>query len=952
MIISYDELLNNYYTALQTIESLRAENHQLKTKLGIIEEACPVRIVSEKTAINIYSSVETKIGLFRKLFSGREDVFARRWYSKTTGKSGYQPVCENEWVEGLCDKKVYKCSVCPNRKLLPLTDKAIFNHLSGKDEYGRDVIGIYPMLKDDACRFFCADFDEADYEKDVAAYRAICDEMQIPVAIERSRSGNGAHAWIFFDEPLTALTARKLGSIILTKAMDLRGELSFKSYDRFFPNQDTMPAGGFGNLIALPLQGMARKSGNSVFVDEYFIPYPDQWKYLETIRTISSEQVEAIINTHAKNNELGELVSDKENKPWESKKLPALGQFDFPTELEIIHANMVYVPVAGLSPPAINAVKRLAAFKNPDFYRAQTMRLPIYDKPRIICCADITKEYIALPRGCEKPLCELLDDSAVRYTITDRTNHGKTIPVSFNGQLRDDQQQAADAIREHDTGILSATTGFGKTVIASYLISQRKVNTLVLVHTQALLTQWKKSLEGLLRIDITPPEISKKRGRRSAWSPIGMLGSQKNTLHGIIDVTIIQSALSDGEAKDMVKDYGMVIVDECHHVSAVNFEKVLKSANARYIYGLTATPTRQDGHHPIIFMQCGPIRYKVDAKEQADKRPFEHYLIPRFTSFRSAADKTITELYQELAENQLRNHLIANDVVEALSEGRTPIILTERREHIESLRTLLSGQSENIITLFGTSSQKEKKETLAKLEAIPDSEKLIIIATGKYVGEGFDYPRLDTLFLALPIAWKGKVAQYTGRLHRNYIGKTEVQVYDYVDIHVPMLEKMYQKRVKGYAAVGYKAKIKATEPVTPDLIYDGKSFYPVFANDITRANNEILIVSPFMRKNRLAQMIKLLSQVMLNGISVTVVTRPPEDFKEHERDIVNQNTELLSSHGIQVKCKSEFHQKFTVIDQKIVWYGSVNFLSYGTHEESIMRFENYDLAGQLIDTVI
>ena len=613
---------------------------------------------------------------------------------------------------------------------------------------------------------------------------------------------------------------------------------------------------------------------------------------------------------------------------------------------------MIYIPIIGLTSPALNALKRLAAFKNPDFYRMQAMRKSIYDKPRVICCADITKDYIALPRGCEKPLCDMLNESNVRYSIVDKTNPGTLIPVSFNGKLRDDQQKAADAILEHDTGVLSATTGFGKTVIASYLIAQRKINTLILVHTQALLAQWKKSLESFLCFELTPPETPKRRGRRTVWSPIGTLGSQKNTLHGNVDIAIIQSALSDGEAKDLVKNYGMVIVDECHHISAVNFEKVLKSANAKYVYGLTATPTRQDGHHPIIFMQCGPMRYKVDAKEQAEKRPFEHFLIPRFTSFRSAADKTITTIYKKLSENQLRNNLIANDVIEALSDGRTPIILTERREHIETLSGLLSGKCDNIITLFGTSSQKEKRETLAKLESIPDNEKLIIIATGKYVGEGFDYPRLDTLFLALPIAWKGKVAQYTGRLHRNYTGKTEVQVYDYVDIHVPMLEKMYQKRVKGYAAVGYKAKIKTIEPITPNLIYDGKSFYPVFADDVMHATKEVLIVSPFMRKNRLTQTIKLLSQVILNGVSVTVVTRPPEDFKEKERDIVIQNTELLLDHGIQVKYKSEFHQKFTVIDQKVAWYGSVNFLSYGTHEESIMRFESYDLARQLIDTVI
>lgn len=951
-MLPYEELLKKYNIALQTIDSLRAENKHLKSKLGIVEANASATTTNDRSAINKYSSVDTKIRLFRKIFSGREDVFARRWYSKTTGKSGYQPVCENEWAEGICDKKAYKCSACPNRKLLPLSDRAVYNHLAGKDDYGRDVIGIYPMLPDDTCRFLCADFDDAEFKEDVAAYRSVCEELNLSVSVERSRSGNGAHAWIFFEEAVPADLARKMGTIILTKAMQLRGELSFKSYDRFFPNQDTMPVGGFGNLIALPLQGRARKTGNSVFVDENFIPYPDQWEYLASIQYVSPEQVEETVTKYGKNNELGELVRDTEEKPWEAKKHHSLCQLDFPATLEIVRANMVYIPVTGLTSPTLNAVKRLAAFKNPDFYRAQAMRMPIYDKPRVICCADITKDYIALPRGCEKSLCDMLNEANVRYSLVDKTNPGTLIPVSFNGKLRDDQQKAADAILEYDTGVLSATTGFGKTVIASYLIAQRKVNTLILVHTQALLAQWKKSLESFLCCELTPPETPKRRGRRTVWSPIGTLGSQKNTLHEIVDIAIIQSALSDGEAKDLVKNYGMVIVDECHHISAVNFEKVLKSANAKYVYGLTATPTRQDGHHPIIFMQCGPIRYKVDAKEQAEKRPFEHYLIPRFTSFRSAADKTITALYKELSENQLRNDLIVNDVIETLSDGRTPIILTERREHIETLSGLLSGKCDNIITLFGTSSQKEKRETLAKLESIFDNEKLIIIATGKYVGEGFDYPRLDTLFLALPIAWKGKVAQYTGRLHRNYTGKTEVQVYDYVDIHVPMLEKMYQKRVKGYAAVGYKAKIKTNEPITPNLIYDGKSFYPVFADDVIHATKEILIVSPFMRKNRLTQTIKLLSQVILNGVSVTVVTRPPEDFKEKERDIVIQNTELLLDHGIQVKYKSEFHQKFTVIDQKVAWYGSVNFLSYGTHEESIMRFESYDLAGQLIDTVI
>ena len=464
--------------------------------------------------------------------------------------------------------------------------------------------------------------------------------------------------------------------------------------------------------------------------------------------------------------------------------------------------------------------------------------------------------------------------------------------------------------------------------------------------------QWQKSLENFLNLNITPP-LTKKGKVKKNWSPIGVLGAGKNTLQGNIDVAVMQSLVSSNEVKPLVRDYGMIIVDECHHISAVNFEKILRFSNAKYVYGLTATPARQDGHHPIIFMQCGPIRYRVDAKEQAEKRAFGHFLIPRFTSYRSIdTEKGITALYRDLAENEIRNSQIIGDVIDSLKQGHCPIILTERREHVLVFTERLSGYCKNIITLFGTASQKERRETLVRLESIPDDEPLLIIATGKYVGEGFDYPRLDTLFLALPIAWKGKVAQYAGRLHRNYPHKTEVQIYDYVDIHIPVLERMYQKRVKGYAAIGYKIKIDAVWQIEPDIIYDGKSFYQTYCNDISCAVKEVLIVSPFMRKGRITQLIKNFTEAVLNGVSITVITRPPEDFKEKDREIVAKNISQLQDYGIKVIEKAGFHQKFTIIDQDIVWYGSVNFLSFGISEESIMRFTNADIAGQLMDTVI
>ena len=952
-MLSYEELLNKYNTILKENEELKGQIKNLKIKLGMpIETEEKTILETSGTGINKYSSSNEKILLYRSLLCGREDVFTRRWYSKTTEKSGYQPVCENEWADGLCDKKKYKCSVCPNRKLSPITDENIYKHLEGKDYYGRDVIGIYPMLIDETCHFLCADFDDKEYEKDALAFCEICDELNIPAHIERSRSGGGAHVWIFFDMPVPAATSRKLGSLILTKAMEKRSELSFSSYDRLFPNQDTMPNGGFGNLIALPLQGQARKNDNSVFVDRNFKSYSDQWEYLSRIQKISIQTIENLLDSYSKNDVLGILVDESPEKPWDTKPRIQLTSNDFPDKLEIVRSNMIYVPRDGLSANAQNQIKRLAVFKNPDFYKSQAMRLPIYDKPRIICTADITDSYIGLPRGCEPALYDMLGDKVKNIDIIDKTNAGENIPVEFNGKLREEQELAINELLKHNIGVLSATTAFGKTVIASYIASIRKTNTLVLVHTQALMQQWKKSLEQFLTFDITPPEQRKGRGRKKAWSPVGLLGAGKNTLNGIVDVAVMQSLVDGNEVKELVRNYGMIIVDECHHVSAVNFEKILKYANAKYVYGLTATPTRQDGHHPIVFMQCGTIRYRVDAKAQADKREFEHYIIPRFTSFRSISDDNITTLYKNLSDDATRNNLIVNDVVSAIKNGRTPIILTERREHVAMLAELLKPRCDNVIEIVGTTSAKARRETLERLDNIPQEESLVVVATGRYVGEGFDYPRLDTLFLALPIAWKGKVAQYAGRLHRNYPGKAEVQVYDYIDIYVPVLERMYQKRVKSYSAIGYKTKITTSSNASPDLIYDGKTFYPVFCRDVEITQNEILIVSPFMRKACLTQMLKMLSPLIMNNVAVTVVTRPPEDFKDKNKQIVIECSEQLKQYGVKVIYKSDFHQKFAIIDQSVVWYGSVNFLSFGTHEESIMRFENSDAAHQLMDTIL
>ena len=841
------------------IQELEKENARLKAILdkngieykNLEQRTCaPIHVETTPVSINQFT-LQEKVALFQSLFQGRDDVFAKRWYSNATQKSGYQPVCKREWNREFCDKRKYKCADCPNRQFAPLTYNDFFNHLSGKDPLGRDVIGLYPIRKDNTCSFLCTDFDDKNcehgYKNDVLAFINICKTWNVHCYIERSRSGNGAHVWIFFDTPVTAFKARKLGNAILTEAMNRDAHLSFKSYDRFFPNQDTLPTGGLGNLVALPLQGMARRKGNSVFVDEDFNAHADQWELLSQVLKLSEVELDSLLRQHTVPT-LGELSKTSEAKPWETPRMDTTQPEDYPKQIVLTRANMLYVPLVSLSAKCINVFKRIAAFRNPEFYEKQGMRLSTYNIPRIISCSEMTDDYLALPRGCEDAVRDILTQHGVKVVISDKTNHGRNINVTFRGELREEQQKAMEAFAEHNIGTLSATTAFGKTVFAIGMIAMRKVNTLILVHNKNLLEQWKERLETFLQINenIEAPEA--KRGRKKKSSIIGCLYADKNTLHGIIDIALIQSCLSDGEAKPFVKDYGMVIVDECHHVSSVSFEQVLRQVTATYVYGLTATPIRKDGHQPIIFMQCGKIRFTADAKSQMENQEFKRLLIPRFTSFRSITSdcKIYIQVTQDLSEDKIRNEFIVEDVRTAIQEGRTPLVLTTRTAHVKVLAQMLMPFADHVIQLIGADSAKEKRLALQKLQSIPTSETLVIVATGKYVGEGFDYPRLDTLFLAMPIAWKGNVEQYAGRLHREYAGKDEVRIYDYVDIHVPLCDSMYRKRLKGYSRAGYGKNVASStlDNNPQELIYERNNYEAIFLKDLAKAQHSVVIAVP------------------------------------------------------------------------------------------------------------
>ncbi len=668
-------------------------------------------------------------------------------------------------------------------------------------------MGIYPMLRDETCFFLAADFDKAAWQDDAGAFLETCRQMNLPAALERSRSGNGAHVWFFFSSATPAVLARKLGAHILTETMERRPEVGLDSYDRFFPNQDTLPQGGFGNLIALPLQKRPRELGNSVFLDERFNPYPDQWGFLSSIRKMGSQEVQEVVRlAEDKGRIIGAGVAldteEDEAAPWmappsrQRREAPIPGPL--PETLELTLGNQIYIPKEPLPPGLRNRLIRLAAFQNPEFYKAQAMRLPTYDKPRIIACAEDFPHHIGLPRGCLPDLLQVLSDLKIKPAIHDERNRGRALNATFQGELRPEQRAAAQDLLAHETGVLAATTAFGKTVVAAWLIAHRGVNTLVLVHRRQLQQQWIERLSAFLGMPATS---------------IGRIGGGRKKSTGLLDVAVIQSLIRKGTVADLVGDYGHLIVDECHHLSAQSFEQVVRQAKATFVTGLSATVTRKDGHHPIIFMQCGPVRFRVSARQGTAAHPFEHTVLVRPTDFRPIrpADSDMRfqfhQLYDELVADKERNRLICQDVMQALREGHAPLVLTERNEHLDALSKQLAPEVSHLIVLRGGMRKREVEAVQARLAAIPAGETRLLLATGRYAGEGFDDAPLDTLFLTLPISWHGTIAQYVGRLHRLYEGKREVRVYDYADLNVPMLARMFDRRCRGYETIGYAIQL-------------------------------------------------------------------------------------------------------------------------------------------------
>ncbi|NOT13582.1 MAG: DEAD/DEAH box helicase family protein [Methylococcaceae bacterium] len=780
-------------TNLSSLVELQTENARLIALLEshgiewrLPPELPPTAAISIEPASSCLSTNE-KVALFRRLFRGRTDVYPVRWESKTTGESGYSPACANEWRAGVCHKPRIKCSDCGVRQLNPLSDTVIYNHLSGEH-----IIGVYPLLADDTCYFLAVDFDEEDWKEDALAFVQSCFELGVPAALEISRSGNGAHVWIFFSTNVLARDARRLGTAVISHACSRTRQLKLTSYDRLFPNQDMMPKGGFGNLIALPLQKKPRESGFSVFVNNNLQPYPDQWVFLASIRPMAIMDIEPTILRAAGNaHPLDVTFIEEEDykEPWkhvDTKTTKLVGAM--PHSLIVTLANQVYFKKSELPHSLVNRLIRLAAFQNPEFYKAQAMRFSVWNKPRVIGCAENYPNHIALPRGCLEAVLKLLKENSIRCDLLDERFEGQVIDVVFAGILRAEQEAAITEMMNHQDGVLCAPTAFGKTVAAAALIARRGINTLILVHRTELLKQWQARLQSFLGV---------------GKGVVGTISGGKAKPTGQIDIAVMQSLSRQGEVNPLVENYGQVIVDECHHVGASSFDAILKRVKAKYVLGLTATPIRRDGQQPIIFMQCGPIRYTAS---KSDSAPTDLEVIPRmiYKTIALPQEVVIQEVFRHIANNEERTAAIAAEVVNAFNLGRKVLVLTERTDHLDAILAALDGKLLSPFVLHGRMSKKQRANVIKELDELLLDAPRVLLATGKLVGEGFDHPALDTLVLAMPISWKGTLQQYAGRLHREHATKIDVRIIDFVDTGHPALLRMWHKRQRGYRAMGYR----------------------------------------------------------------------------------------------------------------------------------------------------
>ena len=973
----YSDLINSLQSRIQALED---ENRLLKERLdeagvsyadivsgdaqGVVELYDP----DQGARIKKFDVTDKIASDFFMMFCrGRKDLYDLRYTNPKTGKNGYYTQCFNRWDRGchIQKKDGVRCKDCELRAYKPVTLPLIKAHMNGTDPNGNDVVAIYPMLENNLCQLLVFDFDnhakgaeQEDYantddrwKEEINALRRICKNLDVDAVVERSRSGRGAHLWIFFKEMIPARLARKFGFALLEKGAESVNLKSFKYYDRMIPTQDALPEGGLGNVIALPLQGMALKSGNSAFVDENWNAYEDQLKVLVGTRRLTRQEIDDYLSLWYSTGFTSE--DNGTDAPWDKNSEIEAGSVK--GVVRIVLADRIYIDSSGMSNKTKRQLRRMATFSNKQYFQNQAMDMPNYDESRFIYLGSDEGKYIVLPRGLREDIQKKFDNAGIRYKIEDKRTQGRELNISFKGELRESQIPAAETMLENETGILHAATAFGKTVVCCDMIARRGISTLILVDRADLMNQWIKRLDEFLDIDEELPEYQTKTGRtRKRKSLIGNLQGAHDTLIGIVDVAMIRSLKKKDGFHPMLKEYAQVYFDECHHAASESAIEVLQEINAKYVYGVTATPKRGDGKEKINEFLLGPIRYRFTAKDRAEEQNIDHLVYPRFTRTVKPHHLSKTpygnDAYELIRNNDVRDEQIIRDVADCVQAGRTPVVLTKYVDHANKLSERLKKYADRLILLTGANGTKVRRAQVKELNEVDDSDSLILVGTGSLLGEGFDFPRLDTLFMATPVSGENVVEQYVGRLNRDYDGKENVIVYDYVDSHIPKFDKMYAARLKAYKKIGYELCVNMDgEKQKANAIYDIENYAETYWKDLEEANSAVVVSSPRLNNQKVDRIINMLGKRRELGVKVTIVTWHPDAYKYGKDDVRMELMERLRKAGFEIRLVEESCEHYAVIDNEIVWYGSVNLLSKEDAEDNLMRVCSKDIAAELLE---
>lgn len=973
----YSDLINSLQSRIQALED---ENRLLKERLdeagvsyadivsgdaeGVVELYDP----DQGARIKKFDVTDKIASDFFMMFCrGRKDLYDLRYTNPKTGKNGYYTQCFNRWDRGchIQKKDGVRCKDCELRAYKPVTLPLIKAHMNGTDPNGNDVVAIYPMLENNLCQLLVFDFDnhakgaeQEDYaniddrwKEEINALRRICKNLDVDAVVERSRSGRGAHLWIFFKEMIPARLARKFGFALLEKGAESVNLKSFKYYDRMIPTQDALSEGGLGNVIALPLQGMALKSGNSAFVDENWNAYEDQLKVLAGTRRLTRQEIEDYLSLWYSTGFTSE--DNGTDAPWGKNSEIEAGSVK--GVVRIVLADRIYIDSSGMSNKTKRQIRRMATFSNKQYFQNQAMDMPNYDESRFIYLGSDEGKYIVLPRGLREDILKKFDNAGIRYKIEDKRTQGRELNISFKGELRESQIPAAETMLENETGILHAATAFGKTVVCCDMIARRGISTLILVDRADLMNQWIKRLDEFLDIDEELPEYQTKTGRtRKRKSLIGNLQGAHDTLTGIVDVAMIRSLKKKDGFHPMLKEYAQVYFDECHHAASESAIEVLQEINAKYVYGVTATPKRGDGKEKINEFLLGPIRYRFTAKDRAEEQNIDHLVYPRFTRTVKPHHLSKTpygnDAYELIRNNDVRDEQIIRDVADCVQAGRTPVVLTKYVDHANKLSERLKKYADRLILLTGANGTKARRAQVKELNEVDDSDSLILVGTGSLLGEGFDFPRLDTLFMATPVSGENVVEQYVGRLNRDYDGKENVIVYDYVDSHIPKFDKMYAARLKAYKKIGYELCVNMDgEKQKANAIYDIENYAETYWKDLEEANSAVVVSSTRLNNQKVDRIINMLGKRRELGVKVTIVTWHPDAYKYGKDDVRMELMERLRKAGFEIRLVEESCEHYAVIDSEIVWYGSVNLLSKEDAEDNLMRVCSKDIAAELLE---